>query len=121
MVCRVALISSSPPRQAVVAFTDPGTPATQADANLARGAEILTIDGVDVIFGADADTLNAGLFPTVWGETHNFTVRDLNGTVRSFSMTSAVITSTPVQNVKTITTPGAKVGYLLFNDHYRYR
>ncbi len=114
---QVALISSSPPRQAVVAFTDPGTPATQADANLARGAEILTIDGVDVIFGADADTLNAGLFPDSVGETHNFTVRDLNGTVRSFSMTSAVITSTPVQNVKTITTPGAKVGYLLFNDH----
>ena len=114
---QVALISSSPPRQAVVAFTEPGTPATQAGANLERGVEILTIDGVDVIFGSDSNTLNAGLFPDTVGEAHNFTVRDLDGTVRSFSMTSAVITSTPVQNVSTITTPGGKVGYFLFNDH----
>ncbi len=112
----VALLSLTPPRQAVVAFTEPGTPATTGDANLSRGAEILTVDGVDVIFGSDADTLNAGLFPGN-GETHSFTVRDLDGTIRSFTMTSAVITSTPVQNVTTFDTASGKVGYFLFNRH----
>ncbi len=113
----VALLSSSPPRRAVVAFTEPGTPATSGDANLARGAEILTIDGVDVVFGSNIEALNAGLFPDSNGELHSFTVRDLDGSVRSFIMTSAVITSTPVQNVTTIDTASGKVGYFLFNDH----
>ncbi|NNE36949.1 MAG: peptidase, partial [Gammaproteobacteria bacterium] len=85
--------------------------------DLARGAKILVVDGVDVVNEVDPDTINAGLFPDNAGEVHSFTVRDLDGTERSFSMTSAVITSTPVQNVKTINTGSGKAGYLLFNDH----
>ena len=111
------LLESSPPRNVVVAFTQPNSPATSAPANLARGATLLTIDGVDVVNGNDVDTLNAGLFPAAPGESHSFTVRDLDGTERSFSMSSALITSTPVQNVSTIPTGSGDVGYMLFNDH----
>jgi carboxyl-terminal processing protease len=111
-----ALLQSSPPRHIVVAYTDPNTPASAE--TLERGAEILTVDGVDVINGNDTDTLNAAFFPSSAGETHSFTVRDLgSATTRSFSMVSAIVTSTPVQNVKTIPNGAGNVGYLLFNDH----
>ena len=45
----LSFISSVPPRNVVVAYTDPGTPATSAPANLARGAMLLAIDGIDQI------------------------------------------------------------------------
>lgn len=113
-----AALSTTPPRRYVVAFTEPGSPATSPGVDLARGAEILTVDGVDVVNGTDIDTLNAGLFPASDGETHSFTVRDLgSATERSFMMTSASVTATPVQNVTTIPTATGDVGYLLFNDH----
>lgn len=114
------LLENRPPRNVVVAFTQPNSPATTAPASLARGARLLEIDGVDVINGdsaADVDTLNAGLFPANAGEVHQFRVRDLDGTERTFSMTSAIITSQPVQNVSTLTTATGDVGYLLFNEH----
>jgi carboxyl-terminal processing protease len=111
-----ALLQSSPPRQILVAYTDPNTPA--AAVMLERGAEILTVDGVDVVNGNDVDTLNAAIFPSTAGETHSFTVRDLGAqTTKSFTMQSAIVTSTPVQNVKTIPNGTGNVGYLLFNDH----
>jgi len=111
------LLASSAPRDVRVAYTDPNTPAT--DAGLLRGAVLLEIDGVDVINGSDVDTLNAGLFPDGVGETHEFRVRDPDGTERDISMTSQEITSDPVQYVQTISTPTGNVGYMLFNDHIR--
>ncbi|MGB5346994.1 MAG: S41 family peptidase [Woeseia sp.] len=111
------LLSATRPREVRVAYTDPNTPATAA--GLLRGAELLEIDGVDVIDGTDTDTLNAGLFPAALGETHSFRVRDPDGTVRDISMTSQQITSAPVQNVQAISTATGNVGYLLFNDHIR--
>ena len=60
---KLAILSSSPPREVVVAFTEPNTPATASDVNLARGTIIVEVDGVDVENGSDTDTLNAGLFP----------------------------------------------------------
>lgn len=113
-----SIINGAPPRRIVAAFTEPNSPATQA--SLARGAEVLTVDGADAVNGntqAIVDTLNAGLFPGAAGQNHSFTVRDVGGTVRSFTMQSANITSTPVQNVTVIPTPTGPVGYLLFNDH----
>ena len=113
------LISTRPPRQAVVAFTDPGTPATAA--NLARGAQVLTVDGVDLVNANDSssvDKLNAGLFPSAAGESHSFGVLDLGAAApRTVTMVSANVTSTPVQNVSTIRAAGGTVGYMLFNDH----
>jgi carboxyl-terminal processing protease len=112
------IAASTPPRRIVVAYTEPGSPAVVN--NLTRGVEVLTVDGADAINGntqADVDKLNAGLFPAAPGETHTFTVRELNGAQRTVSMTSASITSTPVQNASTIDTQSGPVGYLLFNDH----
>ena len=69
----------TPPRRIVVAYTDPGTTAAT---NLARGDEILQVDGADAVNGntqADVDALNAGLFPDNTGESHTFVVRNTAG------------------------------------------
>ena len=114
----VALLSTTPPRQAIVAFTNPNTPATTA--NIARGAQILAVDGVDLVNDgtqAGVDVLNAGLFPSTAG-SHTFTIRDLgSSTTRSVTLAAGTQTSTPVQNVKTLPAPNNQVGYMLFNDH----
>jgi hypothetical protein len=115
-----AILAPAPPREIVVAYTEPGSPAVAVGVDLARGAEVLAVDGVDAVNGgtqADVDVLNAGLFPAGPGETHDFTVRDLDDTVRNITMTSANVTSTPVQNVGTIPTLSGDVGYIQFNDH----
>jgi hypothetical protein len=114
----VALRSTTPPRQAVVAFTDPGTPA--ASANISRGAQILTVDGVDLVNDgtqAGVDKLNAGLFPDAAG-SHTFTIRDLGASsTRTVTLAADTQTSTPVQNAKALPAPNNQVGYMLFNDH----
>ena len=107
-----AIVARSPPREVRVGYIDPGA-ATQA--NLARGAQVLTVDGTDVTSG-DAAALNAGLFPLNAGETHTFSVLDFGtATPRTVTLTSTNVQTTPVQNVKTL--PGTSIGYLLFNDH----
>ncbi|MGH8165788.1 MAG: S41 family peptidase, partial [Woeseiaceae bacterium] len=114
------ILSPDPPRELVVAYTEPGSPATAPTVNLARGARVLTVDGADLVNGGDnvVDTLNAGLFPETIGEPHTFTVRDLGDpNTRSITMSSAQVTAEPVQEVKVIPTPSGAVGYMLFNDH----
>ena len=111
----LAILKPQPPRETRVAYTDPGTPA--ALAGIARGATILSVDGVDAVNGTDTAALNAGLFPSAAGQQHRITLRELDGIVRTVTLTSANVTKTPVQNVKVIDTPTGKVGYLLFNDH----
>lgn len=114
----VDLVAAVPPRKAVIAYTDPGTPATQN--NIARGAQVLKVDGVDLVNDntqAGVNTLNAGLFPTAAG-AHTFSVLDEGAsTPRNVTLTAASLTSTPVQNVKTLPAPYQNVGYLQFNDH----
>ena len=114
----VVLLNRSPPREAVVAFVEPASPA--ADAGLARGTRILEIDGADLVNGrtqAEIDALNAGLFPSTEGESHGFVVRDLGAAeTRTVTMQAAAVTSDPVQNVKVLDTDRGPVGYLLFND-----
>lgn len=116
----IAMLARTVPRKAVVAYTDPNTPAYNAPVNLRRGTEILFVDGVDLVNDATqtgVTKLNAGLFPKL-GETHTFVVRDVGATAtRSITMTAQTITSTPVQNVQTLATASGKVGYLQFNDH----
>ena len=78
----IALLSKTVPRKAVVAYTDPNTPASNAPASLRRGAEVLSVDGVDLVNDATqvgVNKLNAGLFPQV-GESHTFVVRDQGAT-----------------------------------------
>jgi carboxyl-terminal processing protease len=113
------LVKTTVPRLAVVAYNQPGSPATTLSPALARGAQVLKVDGVDLVndnTSAGVDTLNAGLFPANTGEAHQFVVLDVgSSTPRTITMTSANITSAPVQNVKTVA--GGAVGYMLFNDH----
>ncbi len=116
------ILSATPPRQVVVAYTEPGSPAALAPASLARGAQILTVDGVDLVNANDQtsiNTLNAGLSPQSAGESHTFSIQDLGAAQpRTVTLVSANITETPVQNVKTLSTAaGDLVGYMLFNDH----
>ena len=112
------LLADRPPREVVVAYTQPNSPATSAGVDLARGAEILFVDGVDLVNGDDVDTLNAGLFPATTGETHTFVVRDPgSSSTREITMTSQQVMSTPVQNVTTLASSMGLVGYLVFNDH----
>lgn len=113
-----AFVSNTPPRKLLIAYTEPNSPATNIPVPLARGADILAIDGVDVEFGTDVDTLNAGLFASAVGEQHTFTVLDLgSATPRDVILTSASVTSATVQNTQVISTPTGEVGYMTFNDH----
>ncbi len=108
-----------PPRTATVAFTDPNTPAAQN--TILRGARILFVDGVNFETdgtAAGVATLNAGLFPTNTTQQHSFVIQDVGSTTqRVVTMTPQNVTSVPVQNVKTFSTPTGNVGYMLFNEH----
>ena len=115
-----AIIASEPPREVAVAYADPGTPA--AAAGLARGARVISIDGIDVVNDdslAAINAINAALYPAAAGSMHEFEVQDpgVPGTY-VVELTADVVTSTPVQHTQVVTSPdGAAVGYLLFNDH----
>jgi carboxyl-terminal processing protease len=114
----ISLISASPPRQAVVAYTDPGTPA--ASANIGRGAQILMVDGVDLVNDgtqAGVNVLNAGLFPSAAGN-HTFRILDAgSNTPRNVTLAAGSLALVPVQNVRTLPAPYQSVGYVQFNDH----
>ena len=112
------LVSATPPRQLVVAYTIPNTPATAA--NLARGAQILTIDGVDLVNADDqasVNTLNAGISPATVGEAHTFTVQDLgSSSTRTVTLTAENVTENPVPLVSTFPSATGTVGYMVFDD-----
>ncbi|HHI88343.1 MAG TPA: peptidase [Hellea balneolensis] len=109
-----AIIARRPPRKILVAFVEPNSPA--ADQGVARGAEILEVDGVDAVNDssqAGVDKLNAGLFPDAAGESHSFKILDPGSTTpRTITMTSAIVTEVPVNILKTLDVGGNKVGYL---------
>lgn len=110
---------ASPPRDIVIAYTEPNSPA--AAAGLQRGNKLVAIDGVDAVNAgspAQVDALNAGLSPSSAGESHQFTFLDLNtGAQKQLTLTAANVTSVPVPNVRTLDTLAGRVGYLVFNDH----
>ncbi len=112
---QIALIASKPPRSAVVAYSDPGTPASEN--NLGRGAKIVQVNGVNVVDG-DPAVLNEGLFSPTEGKQYTFVVQDQGSTAtRTITMAARTVISTPVQNVKTLPAPYADVGYMQFNEH----
>src|SRR5207248_8518979 len=101
-----AIIAPRAPRNVVAAFTDPSTPA--ANANIVRGAQVLKVDGYDLVNYSDPIPLNAGLFPQTAGETHTFQILDPGQSApRDVTLISANVTSTPVQNVGIL--PGTTV------------
>ena len=116
--------SAAIPRKVTVAYIQPATTAQPTNpalnANLARGASVLTIDGIDINANdqASIDKLNAALSPTTQGESHTFSLIDAGGTVaRTVVLAAAAVTETPVQNVAALPVDSSLVGYMLFNDH----
>ncbi len=115
-----AFISNTPPRELLIAYTEPNSPATNIAVPLERGARILAVNGVDINDNTQPgiDTLNAGIQPSSAGEQHTFTVLDLGAeTSRDVTLTSANVTATHVQNTQVISTITGEVGYMTFNDH----
>lgn len=112
------VLAAAPPRSIVVAYVEAN--ATGQAATLGRGAAVQSIDGTDLNDATQAgvNTLNAGLQPATVGEMHTFTVLDAGSTTpRTVVLTAADVTETPVLVATTLTSNGAKVGYILFNDH----
>ena len=112
---QIALVDrTAPDRVAIVAYVEPGSPATAA--GIGRGTEILEVDGA-VLADGSADIINAGLFPDS-AAAHTFVVRDVGASAtRTVTLTAQSIASTPVLKVATLPAPNQKVGYILFNDH----
>jgi carboxyl-terminal processing protease len=109
--------STTAPRTWRAAIVEPGSPG--ANAGLQRGDQLMQIDGLDFVNTADKATLtriNAGLYPAKAGEQHVLTFQR-GGAQMNLTLTSAVVTSAPVKNVKVIDTPTGRVGYLSFEDH----
>ena len=109
--------STTAPRTWLAAIVEPGSPA--ATAGIQRGDMLAGIDGIDFVNTTDdaqIDKLNAGLLPATAGEHHTFTLRR-GASSLDVALTSAVVTTTPVKNVKVMDTPTGKVGYLSFEDH----
>src|SRR5207302_5234415 len=107
----LAALSRKVPRQYIIAYVEPNSP---ADTKVARGAQIMKVDGADLVNATDAasiNTLNAGLFPAMAGESHTFDVLDYGQTTtRQVTLVSASVTSAPGPPalVHTISTaPGA--------------
>lgn len=116
----LAIISGTPPRRAIVAYTEPNSPATDPAVNIQRGAELLAVDGVDFVNDNTQAGLNVileGLYPTAENVPHTFTIRDFGAaSSRQVTMTSTTITNAMVQETQVFdTAAGDKVGYLVFN------
>ncbi|MBI5066614.1 MAG: peptidase [Deltaproteobacteria bacterium] len=112
---QVVLLSRSPPRRALVAYVEPGSPAARA--SIDRGAEILEVDGA-VLLDGDPAVINGGLFPADT-TPHTLVLADAGASLsRSVTMTPATVAMTPVPAPVVVQSPGGrKVGYVIMNDH----
>lgn len=102
----------------LVAFNEPGTPAS--DNGLVRGTRVIEVDGVDVVNAstqADIDVINAAIFSPTPGSSHTFTFELPDGAESIVTMTADNFASAPVQNVTRFASSVGEVGYLTFNDH----
>ena len=107
-----AEFAKSPPRNFVVAFVEPGSPADQN--HIARGAKLVSVDGVDAVAG-DPTPLNNGLFFANPGDSHTLGFLDQGATTaRNVTMAAQVITTPSVRDVTVVS---GSVGYMNFNDH----
>lgn len=113
--------STTPPRDFRIRYTEPGSPAATVvggQANFERGSRILSINGIDLVntnSREEIDQLNAAMFPETAGVTTRFVLLDVDGTLRSVSLTSQDLSRRPVNRTRVINTPTGDVGYILFN------
>ena len=101
------------PRTLYVATIEPGSPADTA--GFIRGDQIIKVDGADFLNGNDVETLNAGLFPTNNGQSHDITVKDVFGAERTITVTSGSYDLSPVKATNTFVHAGKTVGYIQFD------
>ena len=107
--------SMTVPRIVQLAYVEPGSPAETA--GLQRGDRITALDGVSIDDTTEAGvaTLNAALFPDD-SAGHSFTL-ERGGVAVNAYLAPADVVKKPVLKTQTLAVGGAKVGYLLFNDH----
>ncbi|MEI8324609.1 MAG: S41 family peptidase [Betaproteobacteria bacterium] len=100
----------------VVTYSDPNTPASAA--GVVRGTQIVNVNGAALTL-ATLNAWAAALQPTAVGQTNSFDVLDPGASVtRKVTLSSALVTVTPVPQAQVITqSTGKKVGYLVFNVH----
>jgi hypothetical protein len=113
-------VQSSPPRRVVAEYVQAGTQA--ATLGIGRGAELLSIDGLDVVNNntqAGVDAINAALFSPASGSSHQLTIRDRAGTTRTLTLNAAAISFSAVPLVRVLATGTGNLGYMVFNDHTR--
>ncbi len=114
-------LSSTPPRDFRVRYTEPGSPAAvvaNGQPAFERGTRILRVNGIDLVNSnsqSDINQLNADLFPSRPGITTTFEVRDPDQTVRTVTLTSVSLSAKPVNRTAVIPTSSGNVGYILFN------
>jgi carboxyl-terminal processing protease len=112
------LASATPPRKIRVAYVEPNSPA--AAAGVQRGDTLVTADGTgaDDSTAAGVDVLNEALFPSRATISHRFVLTPNGGGTRDVTLVAGNVTKTPVLKRQVITAgDGAKVGYMVFNDH----
>lgn len=108
--------SVTPPRDIRIAYIETGSPA--AAAGLQRGDTLLSANGVsaDVATQAEIDVLQAALFPTA-AVSSSLRFSRAGSVLPVLSLAAAAVVKQPVLVAKVLDVGGAKVGYLLFNDH----
>lgn len=110
--------SEEAPNNIRVLFTEPGSPAAQA--NIDRGDKILQVDEIQLNAISDQaalDMLNMALFSPDNGDRHSFRIEDRDTrTISTVNLTAQEITQAPVHNTKRIvTSDGSAVGYFVLN------
>jgi C-terminal processing protease CtpA/Prc len=114
-----SLVRTSPPRKLLVAVVDAGSPAALSD--VARGASILSIDGVSLVNGSNVNVLNRGIYPENPGETHTFELLDVGATSpRTVTLTAQSLNIQPVPRSGYVETPSGRVGYLALTTFGTY-
>ncbi|CAD5263680.1 Peptidase [Alteromonas sp. 38] len=113
-------VASTSPRELVVRFTEPDSPA--ALANVPRGASLITVNGIDFVNDntqSGVDAINTALFPANPGTVTSFEFELIDGSPLVVDITSADVSVTPVQNVSVLDTEIGKTGYFQFNTFIR--
>ncbi|PTQ88189.1 S41 family peptidase [Agitococcus lubricus] len=104
-----------------VAFVEANSPA--ASQGVRRGDYVISVNGKSLGLsveegGITNEELHAALSPTTVGVRTTLVLADTELNQRTVTLTSAQVIHKPVANTQILTTnDGAKVGYILFNDH----